>query len=148
MRRLIPAALLTLPACTEPVPATVYVPAPAFAQSVQVAAQPAGGATRPGEWVTLAATLQAGPWRAISRDSADLTGCWWTRPPADVDTNAASRVTWRVEPAESVVFNQPRPPAWVRQVRFPRPGTYRLWALAPGCGTPVQSDTLHLQIQP
>ncbi len=139
--------MLLAAACTEPVPATVYVPAADYAQSAHARATPAAGKAGAGAWVPLQATVTSGPWRAIPRDSANLQDCWWRRPPPLVDTAAAARVRWLVEPAESVVFNQPRPPSWERTVRFPRPGTYRLWATAPGCGGPVTSDTVVLVVE-
>lgn len=136
---------LSLLGCADPpVPPTVYVPAADYAQALAIGT----GAARAGEWTTLEARLSAGPWRPVPREEADLTDCWWRRPPPPTDSSAASRVTWRVEPADSVRFNLPTSPTAPRQVRFPRPGTYRLWAVAPGCRTPVTSETLTVQVAP
>lgn len=139
--------LLLTAGCTEPVPPTVYVPAADYAQSADAGHALADSSARAGQWVPLRATVTAGPWRPVPRDSANLEDCWWRRPPPAVDTAAAARVRWMVEPADGVVFNQPRPPSWERTVRFPQPGTYRLWATAPGCGGPVTSDTVVLVVE-
>lgn len=139
--------LLLAAGCTEPVPPTVYVPAADYAQSVHASATLDAGPARAGAWVPLEATVTAGPWRPVPRDSANLQDCWWRRPPPPVDTAAASKVNWTVEPADSVVFNQPRPPVWARAVRFPRPGTYRLWATTSGCAGGVTSDTVEIVVK-
>jgi hypothetical protein len=140
---------LTALACTEPIPREVYVPAPDYQQSLAVQAVPGAEAPqRSGTPITLHAQRRTGPWRLVARDSAVLTDCWWRRPPPADEPEVAANVTWRVAPADSVRFNLPRPPNWEREVRFGRPGQYRLWAVSAGCHTPIVSDTILLEILP
>lgn len=144
---LLSTATLQLVACTEPIPANVYVPGPGYRQSLSVSAElDSNRFARAGAPVVLHASWEAGPWQLVSRDSADLSDCWWRVAPPRSEAEAASSVTWRVAPSDSVSFNLPQPPAWERRVHFPRPGRYRLWAVAPGCTRPMQSDTLIIDV--
>ncbi len=76
----------------------------------------------------------------------NLEDCWWRSPPPVNVEEVASGVTWQVEPRDSVRFNLPKPPDWERQVHFGLPGRYRMWAVAPGCETPVVSDTITIEV--
>jgi hypothetical protein len=140
---------IALAACRETAPEHVYVPSPEYRQSLRI--QIVGDSAqslRAGAPLTLHAERRTGPWRLVARDSAMLTNCWWVRPPLAEEREVASSVTWRVDPADSVRFNLPQPPVMMREVRFARPGVYRLWAVSPGCPTRLFSDTLEFTIQP
>lgn len=140
---------VALAACRETVPDHVYAPSPEYQQSLRIQIVGDSGKTlRAGNALTLHAERRTGPWRLVARDSAILTNCWWVRPPPAEEREVASSVTWRVDPADSVRFNLPQPPLLVRQVRFSRPGVYRLWAVSPGCPTRLFSDTLEFTILP
>jgi hypothetical protein len=142
-------ALFGFWACTEPVPATVYVPAPDYRQSLWVTADPdSSSLVRAGSWLVLHARRVAGPWQAVPRGSANLADCWWRRPPPVEEKEVAASVTWHALPFDSVQFNLPRPPAWERLVRFTHPGRYRLWATSHGCGAPLLSDTVAIEVVP
>ena len=141
--------LLTALACSDAIPREVYVPAPDYQQSLAVQAIPGPEAPRrSGTPITLHAQRATGPWQLVPRDSAALSDCWWRRPPPGDEPEVAAEVTWQVAPADSVRFNLPQPPNWEREVRFGRPGRYRLWAVSTGCRTPIVSDTILLEILP
>jgi hypothetical protein len=142
-------ALLCLSACSEPVPATVYVPASDYHQVLSVSAElDSSGAVRAGSWLVLHARRATGPWQAVPRIQADTTDCWWRRPPPAEEAEVASNVVWTLLPADSFQFNQPTPPAWERRLRISRPGHYRLWATSHGCRTPLASDTITIHVVP
>lgn len=95
----------------------------------------------------ITAERRTGPWRAISRDSANLDECWWRGPPPEREPEVAANVRWHVQPSDSVTFNLPMPPDFDRTVRFARPGVYLLWAESHGCPTKLFSDTLTVRVQ-
>ena len=103
--------LAALVACREAVPAYVYVPSPVYHQYLHIAIMSdAGEPLRAGATLRLHADRHRGPWRRVARDSADLTDCWWRRPPPIDEPEVASGVDWHVDPQDSVRFNIPQPP--------------------------------------
>ena len=145
---LLSVATLGLVACGDPpVPANVYVPGPGYQQSLRIWAEVEAGKTvRVGAPVVLHASKRAGPWQLVPKAQANLNDCWWRRPPPEEEAEVASGVTWQVRPRDSVRFNLPKPPDWERRVHFGLPGQYRMWAVAPGCKVPVQSDTIAIDV--
>ena len=141
-------ATLGLLACTDPpVPPNVYVPGPGYQQSLRVWAEvDTGRPARAGAPIVLHASKRAGPWMMVPSAQANLEDCWWRRPPPEEEPEVASGVTWRVLPNDSVRFNLPKPPTWERRVRFGLPGRYRMWAVAPGCNAPLESDTITIDV--
>lgn len=128
-------------------PANIYVPGHGYQQSLRVWAESdTVQVARVGVPVVLHASKHAGPWMLAPSAGANLEDCWWRVPPPVDVTELASGVTWQVEPRDSVKFNLPKPPNWERRVHFGLPGRYRMWAEAPGCGTPVVSDTLTIEV--
>ena len=146
------AGLVALAGCPDPdeVPEQVYVPASDYAQSLSIAML--GDSTHPpraGEWVTLTAQRRTGPWRLVSRDSANLEQCWWRRPPDASEPEVAANVHWRATPAVDATFDDPEPPEMKRRVRFARAGTYTLTAESHGCPHSLASrDTITIVVAP
>lgn len=147
--RAVPLSLLTILACTDPVPATVYVPARDYQQSLSIGFDgDSSGGIRAGQWVVLHARRATGPWNAVPRAQANLTDCWWRRPPPPVESEVANNVTWHVLPSDSALFNLPSGPEAERRLRLVRSGHYLLWAASHGCSQPVISDTVVLEVVP
>ncbi len=141
--------LLALSGCTDPVPATIYVPASDYRQVLTVSAElDSSGRVRAGGWLLLHARRSTGPWQAVPKSQADTTDCWWRQAPPTDEAEVASNVVWTVAPADSFQFNQPTPPAWKRRLKLGRPGHYRLWATSRGCRTPLVSDTIQVEVVP
>jgi hypothetical protein len=142
-------ALLGFGACSAPEPATVYVPAQDYRQSLSISVDlDSSGSVRAGNWLVLHARRSTGPWQAVPRNQADLKDCWWRRPPPPEEAEVASNVTWKVSPADGSQFNRPTPPEWERRLKLTRPGRYRLWATSYGCHTPILSDTIAVDVVP
>ena len=125
-----------------------YVPGPGFTQTLTVsAAIAANGSLKVCEWLELKATRRTGPWVKGEKPKGSRPGCRWRRPPAAVEEDVQSNVTWHVEPTGSAEFNIPGP-LNIRQrlVRFTQPGQYKLWATSSGCGSPFGSNVIELTV--
>ncbi len=138
--------LVLLAACADDIPPRVYLPAADYRQSLAIRTVPEPGVPhRVGTVITLYAERRTGPWRLAPRQAADLSDCWWRRPPEAHEPEVAANVAWKVTPSEGVRFNLPTAPDWKRSFQVEHPGTYRLWAVSAGCGGPFASDTLVLE---
>lgn len=142
------ALCLSLFACSSE-PAVVYVPGDKFRETVQLST--GGGASptiRVHEPLTLHARRTSGPWMAIQR--AELRGrrCWWGAAPPEVEAEVADNVRWLVQPdSSSAVFNLEIRNDHTRNVRFSRPGVYRLTAHSNvSCTVPAAVDTLVIKV--
>lgn len=123
-----------------------YVPGPGFTQTIEVSAElPDSSAVAVGEWITIHASRQSGPW--VLADSTTEDPPCERISPTTFEEDAASKVTWVVEPQGSVAFNTPAPPDFGRKIRFTRPGRYRLTASSSGCGAPYESNTIEIVVR-
>src|SRR5690606_5650974 len=125
-----------------------YVPGPGFEQVMEASLELPDSAApvRAGEWITLHATRRSGPW--VLRDSTmtEDPPCQQIAPVVDED-EVASKVRWRVEPEGVAAFNTPGPPDYDRQIRFDRPGRYRIRAVSEGCGAPFESNAIEVVVE-
>ena len=119
--------LLNLNACggSGPVTDYAYVPAEGYELRVVVSAS---SEAQVGEWVNLRATREAGPWKRILR--SQLTSeSQWLPAPYEPETEVAGNLSWEVIPAGVAGFNIPSisdAGRMDRNVRFSKPGTFRL----------------------
>jgi hypothetical protein len=148
MRSLLAVALLVLPlAACESDAYVPYVPGPGFSQHLNVSFElPDSAPVAAGQWVTMHATRESGPW--VLRDSS-MTGTPKCKQisPVIKEFEAAGKVEWRVEPAGQVNYSVPGPPNWDRQIRFNQPGRYQVWAVSDGCGEPFMSNRIGVVVR-
>ncbi len=125
----------------------IYVPGPGFTQSITVSASvPENRNLKVGEWLELKATRMTGPWRRVKKSEDHEPGCWWTRPPPEVEEDVQSSVRWNVDPKGRAKFNIPGPLNFrKRTVRFTEPGHFRLWATSSGC-EPFDSNVIEVTV--
>lgn len=131
--RLLPLAAL-LAGCGEQKPRYIpYVPAPGFQETLRIQLALPQGPVRVGEWVTLYAQRESGPWEPIVvSKQKDDPPCERISPKLQED-DVASKVRWEVTPPGSVAFNTPGAPDFERRVRFTKPGRYSVRAVSEGC---------------
>lgn len=123
-----------------------YVPGPGFTQTIEVSAElPDSSAVAVGEWITIHASRQSGPW--VLADSTTEDPPCERISPVTVEAEAASKVEWLVDPPGRVTFNTPAPPEYERLIQFAQPGRYRLTATANGCGAPFESNTIEIVVE-
>ena len=142
-------ACVTLWACGDSVPETVFVPGPGYQQSLRISASlDSASSVRVDAWLDLHARRESGQWQAVPKAKAKLADCWWGGPPPVSEREVAASVRWIVAPSDSVRFNLPQPPGMERRVRFARPGRYLLWAQSNGCRVLLVSDTIAVHVRP
>ena len=123
-----------------------YVPGPGFTQQLEVSLElPDSAPVKVGEWVTMHATRQSGPW--VLRDSTmtEDPPCEEISPIIE-EFEAAGKVEWRVEP-EGLVNFSPLGARGDRQIRFNQPGRYRVWATSEGCTEPFVSNQVDVTVR-
>jgi hypothetical protein len=124
-----------------------YVPAPGFAQRMEVTLElPDSAPVAVGAWVTMHATRESGPW--VLRDSTmtEEPACEEISPITQ-EYEVAGKVEWRVEPEGRVNYSVPGPPNFDRQIRFNQPGRYRVWAVSDGCGAEFESNRVEVTVR-
>lgn len=151
MRSVLTVALLTLLAACEGGGGggayRTYVPGADFREEMQVWVEtPDSGTAAVGEWLTLHAARQSGPWELRDTARTDDPPCEKIAP-AVREFEVASKVEWQVEPEGRVSYNVPGPPEFERQIRFDQPGTYRLRAVSEGCGAQIVSNQVEVTIR-
>lgn len=149
MRHFLPLAtcLVTLSACESKGGYIPYVPGPGFDQRMEITLElPDSAPVAVGQWVTLHATRESGPW--VLRDSAatDEPRCEEISPITE-EYEAAGKVEWKVEPEGQVNYSVPGPPNFDRQIKFNQPGAYRVWAVSKGCGTSFESNRVNVTVR-
>jgi hypothetical protein len=148
MRSLLFVGLLALPLLGCESEAYVpYVPGPGFTQQLAVRVElPDSAPLAVGQWVTMHATRESGPW--VLRDST-MKGTPKCKQisPVIKEFEAAGKVEWRVAPAGQVNYSVPGPPNWDRRIRFNQPGRYQVWAVADGCGEPFLSNRIDVVVR-
>lgn len=107
---------------------------------------PDSGPVQVGEWVTLHAARQAGPWVPKNMDSTEEPACEKISP-AEREFEVASKVGWEVEPEGAASFNMPGPPEFERQIRFTQPGRYVLRAVSEGCTGAYRSNPVEIVVE-
>jgi hypothetical protein len=150
MRFCLAVVLTALPlfeACT-PEPSEVFVPGPAFHQSIQLTTARGDSATvRVGEPLLLHARRSTGPWVLTPRRRLAPDACWMRSPPPEVEAEVADNVRWLVEPAGTASFNLGIRADHAREVRFSSAGVYRLTAQSAGwCAPRFGGDTLTIVV--
>ncbi len=115
----------------QPNAPTVFVPAPAYTQTVEVRTDQGITATiAVGEPLLLYATLRAGPWTEVPRDVGTKGDCWLESEPPELAENVANGVQWLVDPPGNARFNIEFRNDGSRDVSFKAPGQYELVALS------------------
>lgn len=117
-------ALAGLASCTPPEPEFVYVPADNYVISVEISIP---GEARVGEWVPLSAQRRSGPWKRVRRSEAPAGVVPFGKPPPEFESEVAANLDWLTEPG-GARFDVPLVPTDRRQVQFPKPGSYQVWA--------------------
>lgn len=142
------AVLPILAGCEERSPRYIpYVPAEGFRETLQIQLELAGTPVRVGEWITLQAQRESGPWEPIVvSPQKDDPPCERISPKIQ-EQDVASKVQWDVTPAGSAAFNVPGPPDFVRQIRFTRPGRFRIRAASEGCLGRFYSETIEVEVR-
>lgn len=139
-------ALILLSACGPSGPEYVYVPAPGFSQVMEIEVVRPDSAVRAGEWLTVRAERRAGPWTRVRREQAgDAHACVRTVPPLVAEYDIEAKVAWHAAPSESAEF-QLSGRDFRREVRFTRPGRYRIWATSTGCGPSFDSEPVEIEV--
>ena len=124
-----------------------YVPGEGFSETMQVWIEGVdSGPVAVGEWLTAHAARQSGPWELRDSAATGVPPCQKITPVVR-EFEAASKVEWRADPAGSVSYNVPGPPEFKRQLRFTRPGTYRVWAVSEGCERPFESNRVEIVVE-
>jgi len=120
--------VLLLIACA-PKPDRVFVPGAPFKHAVHVTtSQGVSAKVRVGEWLTLHASRETGPWVEVARESLGPDGCWVAPPPPALEEEVSDNLRWMAQPAEPAVFNLDIRDDHTRQVRFAAAGRYTLKA--------------------
>lgn len=124
-----------------------YVPAPDFTETMQVWLEvPDSAPAAVGQWITMHAARQSGPWQLRDSTITKEPACEKISP-VTREFEVASKVEWRVEPAGQVAYNVPGPPDFERQIRFTRPGRFRVWAVSQGCGRSFESNRVEVVVR-
>lgn len=125
-----------------------YIPGPGFTETVRVAVRLPDSVEvlHAGEWATLHAEREAGPWKLKAGEAANEKGACERTSPAIQETEVASRVQWHVEPREGVSYNVPGA-TFERQIRFERPGRYQVWAVSKGCKGEITSNRVEVEVR-
>jgi hypothetical protein len=148
MRILLIAPVLLLAACTSQ-PERVFVPGTPFRHAVDVRTpQGTSAEVRLGEWVTLQARRETGPWKNVDRKSLGRDGCWVAPAPPPAEAEVAANLSWTTDPPDGE-FDDGLAPDHTRRVRFTKPGRYRLTATSSTpCSPKVHSNELIVIVRP
>jgi hypothetical protein len=126
--KLAAALSLLLVACWQQ-PERVFVPGKPFTHAIYVrTAQGPAASVRVGEWLTLHAVRETGPWVEVQRRSLGPDGCWVAPPPPPEESEVADNVHWTGQPEGKAEFNVTILDDHTRRVRFPAAGRYVLRA--------------------
>ena len=99
------------------------------------------------EPLTLHARRTSGPWVQKSRVDVQDEGCWWRSAPPEVEHEVAANVRWLVNPDSIASFNVRFRPDHTREVRFSKPGVYRLTARSSAtCNIPGSADSIVVRV--
>lgn len=134
-------------ACSDE-PRIVYVPGETFRESLQISTglgtAPTIGVNEP---LTLRARRTSGPWVQRSRADVPDVKCSWGAAPPEVEHEVADNIRWLVDPDSVAVFNVEFRPDHTREVRFSRPGVYRVTARSStSCVIPASADTIVIRV--
>jgi S-adenosylmethionine synthetase len=105
-----------------------YMPADGFKSVVTITSQPQG---KTGEWITLNATRNSGPWKLVW-NSTKNTGRYPVRlkvQPPTMETEVSDSLNWVVDPPGKARFNLPAVGdtcGTPRKVIFNSPGIYKI----------------------
>jgi hypothetical protein len=134
--------------CAQP-PDRVFVPGSSFTHVVEVrTAQGAEAEVKVGEWLTLHARRQTGPWTETDRTSLGPNGCWVGGTPPTQEPEVADNLHWRTDPTGGEL-NLGINPDHVRQVRFSAPGRYVMRATSTTwCSANAESNALVIVVRP
>jgi hypothetical protein len=150
MRTLLAAACALLLAACESSGKTgyvPYVPGPGFEETVEIWLEtPDSGAAAVGDPITLHASRQSGPWQLKDSTVTGTPACERLSP-ITREFEVASKVEWRIEPEGAVTWNAPGPPDYDRQIRFTRPGRYRVVAVSRGCAGSITSKPVEVVVR-
>jgi hypothetical protein len=125
-----------------------YIPGPGFTETMHAAVRLPDSTTvlRPGEWATLHASRESGPWRLKTGEAANEKAACERTSPALQESEVAAVVQWHVEPNKGVSYNVPGA-SFERQIRFERPGTYQVWAVSRGCKGQITSNRVEVVVR-
>ena len=128
-----------------PPPEKVFVPGPDVSTTVTISVSTTKAAVD--EPVILYASRMASGFVEMPYDNVPSGVQWWRQMPPAYEKEVAANLKWIVEPEGSARFNTDLRMDFMREVRFSKPGVYRLRAVSASYGpTPVTSKTLTLEV--
>jgi hypothetical protein len=141
-----PLLALAIAACDSGGGYIPYVPGPGFTQLLEISLElPDSAPVKVGEWVTMHATRESGPWVLQDSTMTEEPRCEEISPIIE-EWEAAGKVEWRVEPEGQVNYS-PLGAGGTRQIKFNQPGRYRVWATSEGCGEPFLSNQVDVTVR-
>lgn len=145
MRVIAPLAALFLGACDSGTPEYVYLRTSSVVVTVTAQAE---SRVRAGDWLRLRASrATTGEWRKLRFAEMPKDTPWLGEIPPAHEAEVAANLRWFADPSDGVEFNNPVTGVvepMERAVKFPRPGSYRLWATS---HPPMDATSNTLQIE-
>jgi hypothetical protein len=144
-----PIALAVLLVACARQPERVFVPGTPFRHVVEVrTSQGLVADVRVGEWLTLHARRETGPWVGVERKSLGPEGCWVAPTPPEKEAEVADNLAWTAQPAGPGEFNMGILSDHTRRVRFSAPGRYSLKGRSSTwCSPKVESNELTVAVR-
>ena len=134
-------------ACAPGEPSTVVVAGESFTQDIVAWTDQGDSArVRIDQPVRLFASRSSGPWVTVERATLPADACWLTRPPPEPEPSVADNLRWIADPPGAATYNLGIRPDHSRDVRFSKPGTYRLTGSSRWCGEDFESNQLTITV--
>lgn len=128
-----------------PPPEYVYIPGPDISTTVTISVSTTRAAVN--EPVILFASRTANGFVEIPYAELPEGVQWWRQMPPGFEKEVAGNLRWFVEPEGSARFNTDLRIDLTREVRFSKPGAYRLRAVSTAYGpSPVSSETVTIDV--
>ena len=138
--------LILVAGCYDPPPPEkVFVPGPDVSTTVTISVSTTKAAVD--EPVILYASRMASGFVEMPYDNVPSGVQWWRQMPPAYEKEVAANLKWIVEPEGSARFNTDLRMDFTREVRFSKPGVYRLRAVSAAYGpVPVPSKTVTIEV--
>jgi len=148
MKKLIVIALglIFIAGCHDPPPPEyIFIPGPEISTTVTISVSTTRAAVN--EPVILYASRSANGFVEIPYAELPEGVQWWRRMPPGYEKEVAGNLRWFVEPEGSARFNTDLRKDLTREVRFSKPGVYRIHGVSSVyCPEPVSSKTIVLEV--
>ena len=136
---------LTLIGCGEVKPEYVYVPGPAFKETIT--ARASATQVKTGQPVILSASRNVSGYIKVKyTDIPEITTPWWTSEPPAFEESVADNVRWVAAPPEGVKFNINFRSNRTREVTFSKAGQYRLIGYSGRGGREVPGNVIEIEV--